>query len=138
MSNTFFTKKISYLFLHFPHRFLIYAYIDRMDELVYRGPFHYITYNELDVQLHCALIRLAHNPLISKLYENLHAQYIPVRAFYRRAHELTLTNYGEHRTIVDFLANGDLTNAAQALETHIRNAEHGIQSIFQQLNTTML
>jgi GntR family transcriptional regulator, rspAB operon transcriptional repressor len=115
-----------------------YKLIDQMDTLVYQGPFHYLSYNELDVQFHCALIRQARNPLISRLYEELHAQYVPVRAFYRNALEHTLTNYGEHRTIVDLLASGDTTSAAAALEIHIRNTERAIQCIFQQLNTMLL
>jgi DNA-binding GntR family transcriptional regulator len=111
----------------------LYRYIDRMDELVYQGPFHYLTYNELDVQFHRALVRLAHNPLIGRLYEELHAQYVPVQAFYRKALEYTLTAYGEHRRIVDALASGDKGTAAAVLETHIRNAISEIQRIFQQL-----
>lgn len=111
----------------------LYRYIDRMDELVYQGPFHYLTYNELDVQFHRALVRLAHNPLIERLYDELHAQYVPVQAFYRKALEYTLSAYGEHRSIVDALANGDTGAATAVLETHIRNAILGIQRIFQQL-----
>jgi DNA-binding GntR family transcriptional regulator len=116
----------------------LYAYIDRMDALVYQGPFHYLSYNELDVQLHSALISLGHNPLIEKLYKGLHAQYVPVRAFYRNAHEHSLTSSSEHRTIIDALAHGDNPGAVALLETHIRNAEHGIQRIFQQLQITVL
>ncbi|HTK09056.1 MAG TPA: GntR family transcriptional regulator [Ktedonobacteraceae bacterium] len=117
----------------------LYSYIERMDAMVYdEGPFDYLSFNELDVQLHHALIRLAHNPLIERLYRGLHAQYVPVRAFYRNAHAHTLTNYGEHRTIVDALAKGDTAEATHALEIHIRNAEHGIQRIFQELQTTLL
>lgn len=116
----------------------LYGYIDRMDALAYQEPFHYLSYNELDVQFHRALIHLAHNPLLDKLYAELHAQYVPVRAFYRNAHQHTLTNYGEHRNIIDLLASGDTVGAAAALETHIRNTEHGIQRIFQDLNTTAL
>lgn len=113
----------------------LYQYIDRMDELVYQGPFHYLTYNELDVQFHRALVRLARNPLIERLYAELHAQYVPVQAFYRKALEYTLTAYGEHRQIVDALASGETDRAAAVLETHIRNAISGIQRIFQQLET---
>lgn len=113
----------------------LYHCIDRMDELVYQGPFHYLTYNELDVQFHRALIRLARNPLIERLYAELHAQYVPVQAFYRKALEYTLTAYGEHRQIADALARGDTGAAAAVLEAHIRNAIAGIQRIFQQLET---
>ena len=116
----------------------LYTYVDLMDALVYQEPFHYLSYNELDVQLHSALINLGHNPLIEKLYKGLHAQYVPVRAFYRNAHEHSLTSSGEHRTIVDALAHGDNTGAATLLEIHIRNAERGIQRIFQQLQITVL
>lgn len=113
----------------------LYQYIDRMDKLVYQGPFDYLIYNELDVQFHRALVRLAHNPLIERLYEELHAQYVPVQAFYRKALEYTLTAYGEHRSIVDALASGETRAAAAVLETHIRNAISGIQRIFRQLET---
>lgn len=113
-------------------------YIDQMDALVYQGPFHYLAYNELDVQFHRALIRLAHNALIEQLYGELHAQYVPVRAFYRNAHAHTLTAYGEHRTLTEQLAASDPVAAAATLEKHIRNAERGIQRIFQQCNTTVL
>ncbi|HET8841898.1 MAG TPA: GntR family transcriptional regulator [Ktedonobacteraceae bacterium] len=116
----------------------LYSYLDRMDTVVSQEPFHYLSYNELDVQFHRTLISMVHNPLIEKLYDELHAQYIPVRAFYRRALEHTLTGYDEHRTIVDALARGDTTTAAAILERHIRNAEQGIQHILQQENATVL
>ena len=116
----------------------LYAYVDRMDAIAYSESFHYLSYNEQDVQFHTAIIRLIHNPLIERLHEGLHAQYVPVRAFYRRAHQHTLTNYGEHRAIVDALSNGDIPGAAMVLETHIRNAERGIQHILQQLGSDLL
>jgi DNA-binding GntR family transcriptional regulator len=116
----------------------LYSYLDRMDTLVSQEPFHYLSYNELDVQFHRALINMVHNPLIEKLYNELHAQYIPVRAFYRNALEYTLTAYDEHREIVNALARGDMAGAATILEKHIKNAEHGIQRILQQGNARVL
>lgn len=116
----------------------LYGYLDHMDALVSQKPFPYLSYNELDVQFHRVLIRMLHNPLLVKLYDELHAQYIPVRAFYRNALEYTLTAYDEHRTIADALARRDTTSAAMTLEKHIRNAEHGIQRILQQENGAVL
>lgn len=116
----------------------LYKYIERMEMLFAEEPFQYLSYNELDVQFHCALICLAHNTLLEKLYSELHAQYIPVRAFYRHAHKYSLTSYDEHRNIVDLLSQGETNGAALALETHIRNAESGIQRIFRELKTQVL
>jgi DNA-binding GntR family transcriptional regulator len=116
----------------------LYDCIERMDALVYQGPFHYLSYNELDVRFHHILIGMARNPLIEKLYDELHAQYVPVRAFYRNALGHTLTAYDEHRNIADALARGDMTEAARILERHIRNAERGIQRMMQQENVTVL
>lgn len=116
----------------------LYRYIDRMDEMVYQGPFHYLSYNELDMQFHHALVELAHNQLVTQLYEGLHAQYVQVRAFYWRGQELTLANYGEHREIVKLLESGDKAGAAALLEAHIRGAEQEVEHIFRQLDTTTL
>jgi DNA-binding GntR family transcriptional regulator len=116
----------------------LYNCLERMDELVAQEPFHYLSYNELDVQFHRVLIGMVHNPLLEKLYDELHAQYIPVRAFYRNALEYTLTAYDEHRKMVEALARGDSAETVAILEKHIRNAEHGIQRILQQENATVL
>jgi DNA-binding GntR family transcriptional regulator len=75
-----------------------------------------------DAELHAAVVRAAHNRRLSALYEGLRTHVLVARAMFPRLYQGESHRRGEHRRIVEAIAEHDGVAASDAMTTHLRQA----------------
>jgi len=82
----------------------------------------YPTYIRLDQRLHQFIVDCVGNRKLSEMYADLRGHTLVARALYSASDQRASATLGEHRYIVDALANGDTDAAKDSIRVHLQNA----------------
>jgi DNA-binding GntR family transcriptional regulator len=89
---------------------------------------------QVNKQLHARIVEAARSPLLSKLYEmatNAFPDWMLYEYMFRHPELLQsslMSEYNEHKAIVEALANKDSEGASYQVANHIKNLWHGLQT----------
>jgi DNA-binding GntR family transcriptional regulator len=75
-----------------------------------------------DAELHAAVVRAAHNQRLNALYDGLRTHVLVARAVFPRLYRGEPHRRGEHRRIVEAIADHDGATARDAMTDHLRQA----------------
>ena len=75
-----------------------------------------------DAELHAAVVRAAHNQRLNTLYDGLRTHVLVARAVFPRLYRGEPHRRGEHRRIVEAIADHDGAAARDAMAAHLRQA----------------
>jgi DNA-binding GntR family transcriptional regulator len=92
-----------------------------MDAVLTQASYHYLDYNTHDFAFHKALVGLAHNTRLVRMYQWLHPHFVYAMVMYQHATTL-LGRHEDHREILDALEANQLDQALALVHQHIRQA----------------
>ena len=82
----------------------------------------YLSEISTDAELHAAVVRAAHNRRLNALYDGLRTHVLVARAVFPRLYRGEPHRRGEHRRIVEAIADHDGEAASEAMAAHLRQA----------------
>ncbi len=101
-----------------------------MRNCVNSDPFPYHDYNEGDICFHEALVKIAGNAELFRLYRSLHSHYLTEWAYFSFAWQKAMSNDVDHDLILHAIASKDEETARRLVGKHIRSAQRGLKEAF--------
>ncbi|MDF2723512.1 MAG: GntR family transcriptional regulator [Paenibacillus sp.] len=102
----------------------------QMEGLCKQEPFDFMKYNELDIQFHETIVRLANNRRILLMYQGLHSHWMTARGYYEVAYEKAYEGYMQHRDIVEAYRSRSLSRLLEAVTAHIVGVKKDLVKIY--------
>lgn len=103
---------------------------EQMGRLRKQEPFDFLQYNELDIQFHEHIVRMANNQRILTMYRGLHSHWMTARGYYEIAYEKAYDGYNQHRDIVEAYRAGDVHRLVECVSAHIVAVKNDLLQIY--------
>ncbi|WP_068675059.1 GntR family transcriptional regulator [Oceanobacillus sp. Castelsardo] len=95
--------------------------VQEMDSLLEVSPFHFDSYNKLDMQFHSTLIDWTDNNKIKEIFSSLNTHVSLSRIVHSTSLESTFKRHKDHSRLYEAMKNRDLPSFSDAITEHIES-----------------